>query len=1102
MKYLRAKQKLVSAWSGLIIAMMMLLAMLPTTSAIASSPVTIADITGITRNGLVDWLESHRFSSYYLGTPYIGGDWRSPAGNPSFNGSPGMNCTGFVWHAYTAAGASSMPGLSGWVTWITANNLEHYPFYSKAEMLASGVLEKGDIIWIWDGDPYMPNPYHHVGIFWGSSSSEDLFWHSSDIFSGNYITPITGKSGATSFTVIKTESKGYIDLQKVSSRPAVTNGNTDFSLAGATFGIFKNSACTVSAGANIVTDANGYGVSGALSAGTYYVKETVAPKGFELNADVYTIAVSSGRTSRVNGVGGQVPNAPSKGKIDLVKRSATPSLSDGNECYALSDAIYTVYSDAACTQRVTSMTTDAKGAAITGDLDAGVYYVKETRAAQGYAIDPASYQVTVRPKQTVRVNSSVGYVTDKPQHNPIEVVVSKVDAETGKGEPQGSASLAGAHFEVKHYGGYYSLTDTSWIASTKPTKTWVLETDEYGYAKLHPDYLVAGDTLHADSTGRYTVALGTLTIREIKAPQGYLLGSQGLSVQHIKSEGSDEVVNFFNMPIVPNQIKRGDIELIKAGEGSYERMARVPFRITSKTTGESHIIVTDANGYASTASSWNPHSQNTNEGLTDEDGVWFGEISALKESAGALLYDTYSIEEMACEANQGRTLIPPFDIVITRDLHVVSLGTLLNKPPVIPSIGTTALDGHTKTKFVSADKEAFLIDTVSYIDILANVPYRMKGVLIDKGTGDKLLIDGKEVWAEKEFTPSGSGSYVSGIIDIHFSFDASGLDNRDIVVYEYLYQGETLIATHEDINDVDQTVTIVLPEIGTTARDGHTGESELSADAEAIIIDTVTYANLIPRKTYTLKGILMDKTTGLPLRINGHEVTAIQDFIPEDTHGSIDIVFTFNALSLGGKDIVVFEYLYKDGHEVATHTDITDIGQTVSIRTPDLKSKATIKETGESTAVADGVVRIVDAVMFTDVIPEKTYVLKGILMDKSTHEPIMVADQEVHAQQEFTPTSSSGVVEVMFELDSSELGDREIVVFERLYREGNEVAIHTDIDDEEQTITLTAPSPVGTPATGDSISLAHKAMIVLMGIALVSCASVCKRWGTPAAKEY
>ena len=87
------------------------------------------------------------------------------------------------------------------------------------------------------------------------------------------------------------------------------------------------------------------------------------------------------------------------------------------------------------------------------------------------------------------------------------------------------------------------------------------------------------------------------------------------------------------------------MEGVKIGAGTHKRLANVPFKITSKTTGESHIVVTDKNGQFSTASDWASHKKNTNAGTSSEDGIWFG-ISEPDDSKGALLYDTYEIEEL------------------------------------------------------------------------------------------------------------------------------------------------------------------------------------------------------------------------------------------------------------------------------------------------------------------------------------------------------------------------------------------------------------------------------------------------------------------------
>lgn len=168
-------------------------------------------------------------------------------------------------------------------------------------------------------------------------------------------------------------------------------------------------------------------------------------------------------------------------------------------------------------------------------------------------------------------------------------------------------------------------------------------------AKSAPDALPYGDYL----------------VREAEAPEGYL-GTDAEVPFSIEKDG--EMVELTGERAVANQVKRGDLELVKASDGDLSRMAGVPFRITSATTGESHVVVTDANGYASTAASWNPHTASTNandqaaEGSWDASaGVWFG-ASGPDDSKGALPYDTYEVEELPCGANEGKELLSPIEV--------------------------------------------------------------------------------------------------------------------------------------------------------------------------------------------------------------------------------------------------------------------------------------------------------------------------------------------------------------------------------------------------------------------------------------------------------
>ena len=770
------------------------------------------------------------------------------------------------------------------------------------------------------------------------------------------------------------------------------------------------------------------------------------------------------------------------GKIKVTKSSSNVSISSANSCYTLDGAVYGIYPTSADakngTNLIESLTLDGNGDSSTAtskDLVPDTYYVKEIKAAKGYALDTAVYPVTVSGGQTTDLG-----VKDKPQNDPAAMWVGKVDAETTKAMPLGSASLAGAQFEVKYYDGYYT-------ANTLPAKaerTWIVKTDKDGYADLSSEYLVSGDSLYKSSSGLYTIPLGTITVQEVKAPVGYLLGTQPLFVRQITSEGNAETVTTFNVPTAPEQVKRGDLELIKAGAVSYERMADVPFLITSKTTGESHAVVTDENGYASTSNSWNPHSQNTNTGKTSEDGVWFGidakgNKAPVDNAKGALPYDTYIITEKSCTANAGRDLIPPFEITISRDKYTVDLGTLTNQWTPVPEIGTTAKDKDSGTQQACAVGKTVIVDTVAYKNLKPGKEYTVSGYLVDQSTEETLTVGGQAVTASKTFTPRAS----EGTVDIEFSFDATGLGEHSTVVFESLIEGGKEVAVHADINDGGQTIRFITPKISTTATAKDTGAKNVYTDVLVTIVDTVSFANLVAGKSYTLTGTLYDKATGKPVVIGGKEVTAIKDFTPQSSGGTVEVEFTFDARTLGGHDVVVFESLTRDGVEYATHADIKDSGQTITVTPPEIRTHARDKETAKNQIIEARKVTIIDTVTYKDLVPGKSYTVTGVLMDKSTEATLTVGGKPVTATKNFVPSTANGTVELEFTFDATGLGGRDIVVFETLYREGVEVAIHADINDSAQTVSIVkppAPKPTpksDMPKTGDSTRLGVLALV-------------------------
>lgn len=254
-----------------------------------------------------------------------------------------------------------------------------------------------------------------------------------------------------------------------------------------------------------------------------------------------------------------------------------------------------------------------------------------------------------------------------------------------------------------------------------------------------------------------------------------------------------------------------DLDFVKVKDSSMARLAGVPFKITSKTTGESHIIVTDANGYANTSSSWNLHTNNTNRGQSDEDGIWFemdregNKTTKVDNALGALPYDLYVLDEMPCDANKGCRLLEGIEIAVTRDSVTVKLGTLTD---YAIEIETTAKDSETGGHFAKADEKVTIVDTVKYTGLYKNKEYVMKGTLMDKETGKSLLDkEGKEITAEQKFTAKSD----NGTVEMSFTFDASLMQGKTTVVFESVFYNDLEVAVHSDIEDEGQTVTFEQP---------------------------------------------------------------------------------------------------------------------------------------------------------------------------------------------------------------------------------------------------------------------------------------------------
>jgi hypothetical protein len=402
-----------------------------------------------------------------------------------------------------------------------------------------------------------------------------------------------------------------------------------------------------------------------------------------------------------------------------------------------------------------------------------------------------------------------------------------------------------------------------------------------------------------------------------------------------------------------------------------------------------------------------------------------------------------------------------------------------NQTVYIPAIETTATDKKTGDHITYAEKNATIVDKVSYTNLYVGKEYRVSGVLMDVSTGKELIVNGKSVTAEKTFTPDKT----SGYVELEFTFDASALNSHTLVVYEELYRDKLVVASHKDLTDKNQTIQI--PDVKTTALGKDTGDHVSLAGESVTVVDTVKYSNLIIGKSYTVSGTLMNKETGEALTVDGKNVTAEKTFTAETKDGSVELNFTFDASALEGKTVVAFETLKYGKITVATHTDLKDEDQTVHY--PKITTNATDEKTADHVAYAEESVTIVDTVSYTNLVPGKSYTVSGTLMNKETGEALTVDGKNVTAEKTFTAETSDGSVELTFTFDASALEGKTVVAFETLKYGKITVATHTDLKDEDQTVHYPKITTTATDEkTADHVAYAEESVTIVDTVSYIN----------------
>ena len=511
-------------------------------------------------------------------------------------------------------------------------------------------------------------------------------------------------------------------------------------------------------------------------------------------------------------------------------------------------------------------------------------------------------------------------------------------------------------------------------------------------------YLQDGREVHKDittnSSGRAVlkgIPIGQIKVQEISSPLGYKL---------------DPIVHIYN--VAPHEVTSVEFELepadfteeVMKGQIALHKQYETLDDLAEEQGAEFDVYLKSAGSYTAAKE-------------TERDHITTG-VDGMAETK-LLPYGTYTVHQT--KGGNGRQLVSDFDVVISEDGKTYSYDLVNVQKNAQLKIVKTSEDG--------------VVEGIHFRVTRLEDSYSAEYVTDAAG---EILTETLPIYADKDGTTK-------------YQYKIEELDTEETFGYQ-LPDPQTVELSEGEIVSVSFHNKPV--EIGTKAT--VEGEKEVDPLDKVTLIDTVSYTGLVPGKEYKVTGVLMDKETGEKLLVDSKEITAETVFVPETKNGSVDVTFIFDATGLHGKEIVVFEDLYRENVLLATHADINDEGQTVKIKNPEIGTKATAD--GKKKITADKIT-ITDVVSYKDLTPGKEYKLTGVLMNKATNDKLLIDGKEITAEATFTPKATTGEVEMTFTFDARELtAETEVVVFETLYRDGIEIAVHADIEDEGQTVKI------------------------------------------------
>lgn len=749
--------------------------------------------------------------------------------------------------------------------------------------------------------------------------------------------------------------------------------------------------------------------------------------------------------------------AQGTGSIKIHKYSASPEITNGNSCYSLKGAEFGIFKTMADAQAgknaVATITTDANGNGSVGNLAYGTYYVKETKASPGYRINNNVYREKVDSDIPVAFN-----VPEEAGNDPASVLVQKKDS-------NGTVLLEGCIFAIKYYD-IQMDTDPA-QAGKSAVRTWYIKTNDLGKADIRDSKCIQknSDPLYYDNYGVAIIPLGTITVQEIQAPEGYVLDDTIHTFKITDNPSGIPHVDVENARTIPNTKKSQPFELIKLAEGknnSTYPLANAGFSacpVNSLTlvaddykAADGEIIVKDDTGKAYI---WDAKkavmltADGSTELFTDENGY---------AKSVPLAYGKYIVRETTVPKNFHP--VEAFTVNITENSdEPVKLGYFIDKS-FKAYLKLIKKDDATGKKILS-DSATFKIwsyDDNDYVTFDGVSEFKTKdGELMTPGT----LMPGKYRIEESECPNGYYNKLQTKSYDITIDADAvykiyetpEG-QVTDMGVFEYEIDNTSLQGTIKINKNGEKRI------YNETTKEFETSKVKLAGITFKVYADEDILAQDGSGDTLYLKDALVDTivtdqdgnaaTKELPLGKYRIEEETPAEYVKADP-----IKVTLAA------DGQRTKLLNDDG--TVTEGILYELTVDNKLKVPEIHTTATDKN-GQKVLKADGTVELIDKIYYGNLVPGE-YELSGYPVYSNSGDKLTKDGKAVGAGMKFTATSETGSVDVPYTIDATKLAGRSIVFFEFLYKDGELIAFHADIKDQGQTI-IFQPN---VPKTGDPV---------------------------------